>query len=238
MKKKPTSPQDLEERIESCLRRIASRAEAPFFREILRDLVKNNTIPPELLEAVPERADRVSKTRFDQLYDAAMFLAFPTYSEKALERLLGPVGPESKEVKIWRAMFPPKFGLTHVLIRASSFQEAFSLGCDYACRLSLMLYRKVPSDLTVRIQFVSDKGIRRILDVRNANKLNKRRKLQLVGRVHSYKEVMGARAVALGPSGKGGIARYAEASDLKRILRKKNVVRVTSIETETFRKRK
>jgi hypothetical protein len=237
MKKKPDPPRDLEERIEGCLKRIASRTEAPFFREMLSDLVRNNAIPPELLEAVPERAEAVSKTRFDQLYDAAMFLAFPTYSEKALKRLLGP-DPESPDVKIWRAMFPPKFGLAHVLIRAKSFQEAFSLGCDYACRLSLMLYRKIPADLTVRIQFVSDKGIRRMLDVRNANKLNKRKKLQLVGRVHSFKEVMGARAVALGPSGKSGIARYAEASDLKRILKKKNVVRVTAIETETFRKRK
>jgi hypothetical protein len=77
-----------------------------------------------------------------------------------------------------------------------------------------------------------------MLDIRNANKFNKRKKLQLVGRIHSFKEIMGARAIALGPPAQTGIARYAEASDLRKVLKQKDLIRITSIETETFRKEK
>jgi len=236
MVKKPDSGPN-QRRLEAFVRRVSSPKEREYVRVMLRELIENNAIPLDLLEWVPAPAGRAGKTRFDQLYDAAMCLAFPGYREETLGRLLGPTAKDRPRTKIWRAMFPPKFRLSHVLLRASSFQEAFALGCDYACRMSLRLNRKIPVDLTLRIQFVSEKAVRRMLEMRWANRVKRRKQLQLVGRQYTPKEVMGARLVALGDPEKPeySIAKYAEARDLRKILRERDRARVSSVETETFR---
>lgn len=226
--------------IEECVKRIATPKEHEYFTTLLTELVENNTIPEELLEFIPVSPQQACKTRFDQLYDAAMFLVFPKYKRETIVRLLGPINGSNKKirrVKIWRAMFPKEFNLSHVLIRASSFQEAFALGCDYACRLSLRLYKKIPIDLTIRIQFMNEKSIKRILDIRHANKLKRRRQFQFVGRKHSAKEITGAKIVAIGNSRseKFSIAKFAESKDLQEILSKKSLIRVSAIELETYR---
>jgi len=165
-KKRKSPGTSLEDRIEACVRRMASPKERPYFRAMLADLLENNALPLDLLERIPEPPDEVGKTRFDQLYDAAMSLVFPGYREETLGRLLGPTAEDRERAKIWRAMFPSKFGLSHVLLRAPTFQEAFALSCDYACRMSLRIYRRIPADLTVRVQFVSERAVRRMLDIR------------------------------------------------------------------------
>lgn len=224
-----------EQRIGECARRISSPKERRWFRQVLQDLVRGNVAPLELLEQVPMPAREVGKTRFDQIYDACAFLAFPGYRTETLERLLGPTAESRQGIKIWRAMFPSRFKVAHVLLRADSFQQAFALACDYACRVSLRSEGRIPSDLTVRIQFVSEKAIRRMLDMRWANRVKKRKQLQLVGRQYTPKELAGARLVALGDpdSSSYRIFRYAEKKDLLAVLSKKGRVRESAVETET-----
>ena len=225
------------ERLEDYIRRASSPKDRDYFRKMMIEFIHYNTIPLDLLKEIPVPAYESGKTRFDQLYDAALSLAFPGYRNETLEKLLGPGAKISSKTKIWRIIFPPKFKLSHVLIRANSYQQAFALGCDYACRMSLRLYRKIPSDITIRVQFVSEKAVRRMLDMRWANRVKRRKELQLEGRKYTPKELAGARLVALGHPDQPeySIAKYAEARDLKNILRKHNKVRISSVETETFR---
>ena len=227
----------LRARLEEYINEISSPKDRDYFRAMFIDFIRNNTIPLDLLKEIPVPSYELGKTRFDQLYDAASNLAFPGYRNETLEKLLGPDSKISSKTKIWRVIFPPKFKLSHVLIRANSFQHAFALGCDYACRMNLRLYRKIPSDITIRIQFVSEKAIRRMLDMRWANRVKRRKEFQLEGRKYTSKELVGARLVALGHPDQPeySIAKYAEAKDLKNILRKHNKVRISSVETETFR---
>lgn len=237
----PESVKDLRsisEAAEECARRIAGPRDFAYFKAMLEELIRNNTIPIDIVDFIPEPITKTGKTRFDQLYDAAMFLVFPQYRQETLIRLIGPNAKENLEVKIWRVMLPEKFELSHVLLRAPSFQEAFSLGCDYACRMSLRLYQKIPSDLTIRVQFVSEKAIRRMLDMRWANRVKKRKQLQLEGREYTPKELLGARLAAIGnpKNASHSIAKYAENKDLKTIRRNLGVVRVSAIESETFNK--
>lgn len=234
-KKREKSP---EERLEKYLKRFTSQKERSYFKLLILEFIKNNTIPLDLIENIPLPAYESGKTMFDQLYDAASYLAFPGYRNETLERLVGPTAEESINTKIWRVILPQSFGLSHVLIRANSYQHAFALGCDYACRMSLRLYGRIPVDLTIRIQFVSEKAIRRMLDMRWANRVKRRKQLQLgEGRIFTHKELTGAKLVALGKPEQPeySIAKYTEAKDLKNILRKFNIVRVSSVETETFR---
>lgn len=237
-KRRPEAPEAEKARLlDEAAKRIASPKERKVFRALLADLVENNTVPLDLLSQIPIPPETAGKTRFDQLYDAAMFLAFPGYRRETLQKLLGPNATVKTKTKIWRAIFPAKFRLSHVLLRAPTFQQAFALGCDYACRMSLRLYREIPSDLTVRIQFVSEKAVRRMLKLRWANRVKRRRQLQLVGRVYTPKEIMGARLVAIGDPAtpEHSIFKYGEGRDLRKLLKLQERVRVSSVETETFR---
>ena len=222
--------------VEKCVRRFRGLKEKQYLSSLLRLMLVNNTIPIELLDSVPAPPSEVGKTRFEQLYDAAMSIAFPSYREETLEKLLGPKAGVTEETKIWRVILPPRFKMAHVLIRADSYQEAFALACDYVCRVSLRVNGKIPSDMTIRVMFVTEKAIRRRLEMRWANRVNKRRQLQLVGRVYSPKEVQGARLAAFGyPSHPNfRIARYLEMKDLGKIARTKNLIRISSVESEVF----
>lgn len=224
--------------IERYLKRISGPKDRSYFRGLLDKIIKNNTIPIELLDTIPISVIDANKTRFDQLYDAALCLAFPKYRDITLAKLLGPNADDKNDVKIWRVMTPDKFKISHVLIRAESYQQAFALGCDYACRMSLRIYGKIPTDLTIRVQFVSEKAIRRMLDLRWANRVQKRKQLQLIGREYTSKEIAGARLAAVGHPNQSdySIAKYAENKDLKHLLSKKGILRISSIESEIFKK--
>lgn len=226
------------EELEACLDRMTSSGDREYFRGLLMDMMRNNAFPEDLLGQVPVPAREVDKTRFDQLYDAASFLAFPGYTEGVLEMLLGPGGEPG--TKVWRVMLPAKFGIRHCLIRASSFQEAFGLGCDYACRMSLRLFRKIPVDLTVRIQFVSDRALRRILSVRWRNRILKRDQLKVEGRTFTTREVQGAALLALGRGGTAGyrLAWYSERKDLVSLRKAKDMVKCSVVEYESMKSKK
>lgn len=224
--------------LQECLKRFHGKQEKTYLYNLLRMLVLNNSIPIELLNSIPIHADEAKKTRFDQVYDAVSDLAFPSYREEILEKLLGSGTSITDKTKIWRAVFPPKFKLAHVLIRAESYQEAFALACDYACRASVRMFGRIPHDLTIRIMFVTEKALRRKLKLRWANRVNKRRQYQLIGRTFTNKEISGARIVALGNPNNDmyKIARYLEVKDLGKILKSNGLCRVSAIETEVFNK--
>ncbi len=221
--------------VEECVQRIGRPSDRDAFREVLMALVENNAIPAALLTTVPQRAVKAGKTRFEQLYDACMFLAFPEYRPIIVDRAFGPAAP--KEMRLWRAMFPKEFGLSHVVLRATSFQEAFGLASDYACRLSLSQRRCIPVDLTIRVQFMSDQRVGRMLDIRRAVKDRTRIASNLRGRKYSPKDVQGARLVAIGrKDGKNySIFKYAERKDMDVILVERSEMRVSAVDVETFR---
>jgi hypothetical protein len=236
--KKVYKQKEILEAVDKCLDRISTPKDRGYFKLLLLELVKNKNIPIELLSSIPIPANKASKTRFDQLYDSVLSIIFPSYRSETLRRLLGPSAEIRKTTRIWRAIFPDKFKLSHVLLRADSFQQAFALACDYACRMSLRLYRRIPADLTVRVMFTSEKAICRKLDMRWANRVNKRHQLQLLGRDFSPKEIAGARLAALGKPSESEfrITKYAEIKDLNRIYDKCKQIRISEIESEVFKK--
>lgn len=237
-RRKAPDATEIEAAVEECLKRICSRKEAPHWREFLRDLVTHNAIPLELLAElpVPAQASVTPRTRFDQIYAASMALAFPGYRKDTLRALLGP-WEGTRGVKVWRAVFPEKFRMAHVLIRAGSFQEAFARACDYACRSSVRLFRRVPVDLTVRVMFVGEKALRRHLGLRWANRVHKRKQLQLEGREFTPRQLNGARIAALGPHDDPdyAIMKYSEFKDLDKV-RHRGYVRRSEVESESTRK--
>ena len=220
--------------IERAVSRSSSPKDAEYVRGMLTELVKNEAIPVNLLKYIPLRAGKIGKTRFDQVYDGCMALLFPEYKESTLQRVLGTV-PDGSATKIFRVMIPDKFGLTHVLLRADSFQQAFALGCDYVCRASVRLFRKIPTDLTIRVEFLSEKALCRFLDTRWYNRAKKRRQMQLKGREFTNKQVNGARLAALGhpKDPQYSIAKYAERKDLMRIRSNLDIVRISAVESES-----
>jgi len=234
-KKAPELPNDVEikEAVEKCIKRIAGPVEASYLRVWLLEVVRNNAIPISLLEYLPVPAAEVGKTRFDQLYDASMALVYPGYSKETLERLLGP--SPKKGIKIWRVILPEKFKIAHVLIRAESFQKAFALGCDYTCRMSLRLYGKIPTDVTIRVIYMTERALRRYLDLKWANRTSRRRKFKLEGREITQRQINGVRLFALGSTKSPlySVARYCEKKDLDRVRKSKGLSRESSVETES-----
>lgn len=232
--KKEMAPEDLE-RFEGYVERVSSEKDRPYVKEALREMILNNAIPLKILRDMPLPPREVGKTRFDQLYAASMALVFPGYRETTLGRLLGPEGFDP-EIKIFRAIFPEKFKVTHILLRARTYQEAFALACDYACRVSLRLFKKIPPDLTIRVLFMSESSLRRHLSIREVTKTNKRQQLKMEGRQFTDKQLRGARLAALGPPSDPNysIFKYSEVKDLTR-LRNSGVTRTSAVETESFR---
>lgn len=237
-RRKPLDRDEVERHISDCLKRLRCGKDAPYFRSLLEAMVYQGVVPLNLLKSVPVPAQEAGRTRFDQLYGAAMALVFPDYREETLRRFLGPEAPVEED-KIWRVCFPDKFGLTHVFMRAGTFQQAFALGCDYACRMSMRAFGTIPSDLTIRVMFVSERSLRRMLDMRWASKTHKRLQLKLVGREFTPRMLRGARLAALGhrDSPMHSIARYAEMKDLEKVRKSKGHVRTSPVESESFRKK-
>jgi hypothetical protein len=233
--KKPKRHEIESEVLQYLKKNIGMEKDTEYFMSIITDLIINNAVPIELIKNVPQKASLIGKSRFDQLYDASMSLAFPSYGEETLQKL---ISGNTEDTKIWRAVYPEKYKLSHVLIRASSYQEAFALACDFGCRVSLRIYKTIPSDMTIRVSFMSEKAVRRYLKIRWANRLNKRRKLQLVGREFTSKEVSGAKLIALGHRDSNySIIKYSEKIDLSRIKKKHGVIRSSKVEHEAPRKR-
>jgi hypothetical protein len=86
--------------------------------------------------------------------------------------------------------------------------------------------------------FVTEKALRRHLNVRWANRVKKRHTLQIGAREFTTKQVNGARIAALGHSHndpRRSIAKYAEVRDLVRTRVKAGLVKLSSVELETLK---
>lgn len=243
MKKRRTGVQSKEEIIEEAISRYISRVGGDrdgYIATLLRGLIREGSIPPKLLDSVPVRAAQAGKTRFDQAYDAASYLAFPSYSDNTLKKLFGPIEGD-KETRLWKVMLPKRFKIAYAVVRATNFQDAFALGCDYACRVSLRLYHVIPEDLTVRVVFMSDSSVRRYLRVNMSNrKIRMNKRSQKKERTVTAKQINGARICALGhPPGDPNrhIARYSDKKDLLRILHESEKVKTSKVITESFMKK-
>lgn len=212
--------------------KIGKKKETETIKKFLTELIKNKVIPIELLDIAPDKPQNIGKTKFDQIYDAAKKVAFPGYANNTIGYLLG----KDIETKIWRAVFPQKFKISNVLIRADDFQHAFALACDYACRYFLRAHKKFPNDLQIRVMFVSERALRRYLKVKHANRVNKRKKLNLEGRIFTHREITGARLAALGDPDQPefSIFKYMEKQDLRQ-LGKIGKERMSKIEYESVR---
>jgi len=221
--------------VEECVQRICRPDEREAFLEFLTALVENNAIPASLLTTVPRRASKAGATRFDQIYDVCMFLAFPDYAPKVHDTAFGPDAPE--DMKLWRVILPREYGLSHVIVRSQSFQQAFSLACDYACRLSLRERRRIPGDLTIRVQFMDNVVTSRMLDIRQAVKYRQRVLSGTKGREFSAKDIAGARLVAIGRrEGKNySIFKYMDNMDLRNLEEGLGRRRLSAVDKETFR---
>jgi len=222
--------------IDDCIKRTCGKKDAEYFRELLTNLILNNTLHYTILNEIPVRSGEVGKTKFDQLYDASQALAFPPYCEKTMKTLLGN-DVYDEEIKIWRVLLPAKFGISSILLRANSYQDAFALACDYACRVSLRLFSRIPSDLSIRVLFVTESALRRTLELRVLNRNSKRKEFSLEGRVFTFKQLAGARIFALGHlknDPRRSLARYLERKDLNRIMYKAKSYRISGVEAEVL----
>ncbi len=232
------SPEMLQ-RITDKANEISTGQDASYIRAIFYELLIQRIVPVELFDKIPLPAHEVGKTRFDQIYDACMALVFPEYREETTERLLGPSADDTK-VKFWRAIFPEHLQIYHVILRAHTYQEAFALACDYACRVSLRTQGKIPVDLTVRVLFMSERAARRYLGVREAVRSSKRHLLKLEGRSYTNRQINGARLCALGPPTQPNysIVRYIEMKDLRQVRNRFKKKRVSAVDSEKYRKPK
>jgi hypothetical protein len=191
--------------------------EIQYLRNLIYKIVINKTLPLEVINEIPMNPEYAGKTKFDQLYDAAMSVAFTTYSQTTLEKL---TKKKDNKEKIWRVVLPEKFKIPHVIIKANSYQEAFAFGCDYACRISLRIHGKIPNDLQLKIMFISERSLKRHLKIKNWTRLGKRKKrMSLLGREFTQTEIEKAKSSALGDptDSKYRIAKYIEEKDLKAV---------------------
>lgn len=223
----------LEEKLEEILnKRFGKSKENEQLKQILSKMIEKKSIPVELIEKIPKKPEEAGRTKFDQIYEAAIELAFPSYGKNTLSNL---TKINDNKIKIWRIVAPNKYKIPHVLIRAESIQEAFALACDYVCRASLRLLGEIPADLQIRVIFMSEKAVRRYLGIKWANRLNKRKKLNLMEREFSNDEIQKATEVALnGPKDETyRIVKYMEEKDLLKIKKTFNRIRISPIEKKS-----
>jgi len=234
-KKDPKNLKVISDAVNACVEKMASSKEQEWVREFLTNLILNDTIPLELLKLIPTRAAEVGRTRFDQIYEIAMLAAFPGYSPKVVEELTYEQDPD---IKVWKVILPAEYKINHVMIRARSFQEAFALGCDYACRANLRVNHKIPKDLTIRVSRVSNDTMLKTIKQREWARKSKRRVFKHDAWSHEGDALKdkrtGVRIFGLG-NVNTSLIRYIDMRDLD-TLRFQDVTTTSSVENESIRK--
>lgn len=213
------------------------QAEELFFF-MLKDLIEHRMLNVSHLEKIPTTVFKhpESKTRFDQLYDAAMNTAFPDYAEEIVQQMFGEreIQKEEKSTRLWRVILPAHHKIAHAFIRARSYQEAFAFACDYVCRASLLGFHVLPFDLTVRVQAVSEDEVREIYRLRTANNKVAARKKGFEHEKITDKQV-GNSTKPHGVDPKTpefALVKYLAARDMDN-LKLRNVVRLSALDQET-----
>lgn len=243
--KKRETPNEKRERIihTACVRVCSSSKKSPaalYVRKLLEDLVDSGSIPLQVLEEIPRLPGAVQKTRFDQIYDAVMFLAYPEYPEDVRQAILGPEDPDPS-IRVWRVILPREFGLYNVMLRAPTYPLAFARACDYVTRRHVRERRTVPQDLHFQVKYVTESELRRHFKIR---RVNKRRASKVRGDEQEFsltdRQLYGVRRAALGPpdSPDHRVIHYIEKRDNEKLSQSRDgrkVLRVSSVELETYR---
>jgi len=243
--KRRETPSEKRERIvhEACVRVCSSSKKSPaalYVRKLLEDLLDSGSIPLQVLEEIPRLPGAVQKTRFDQIYDAVMYLAYPEYPEDVRKAILGPEDPDPS-IRVWRVILPREFGLYNVMIRASSYPLAFARACDYVSRRHVREKRSVPQGLHFQVKYVTESELRRHFKIR---RVNKRKASKNRGDEKEFaltdRQLYGVRRAALGPSDSPDhrVIHYIEKRDNERLSQVRDgrkVLRVSSVELETYR---
>jgi len=221
--------------IDMALDRFACETDKEYFRDLLVKIVEQNAAPMELFAELPLPTQESGKTRFDQIYEAMQYISFPPYSKAIITALLGEnINPH---IKVWRVSLPEKFKVANCLIRAETYQDAFALACDYACRIHLRLFKSIPKDLTIRVAHMSSVAIAKYLGIRKKIRNQKSRVYASgVARQFTPKQVLGARTAALGHSfndPRRSIAIYADRQDMHKARRYQGMIRMISVELES-----
>ncbi len=226
----------MEEWIEMALDRFTTEKDREYFRALLTDIITKNQAPLELLNEVPDDARRIGKTRFDQIYDALINIAFPPYSTSVLKLLLGTA--ENKEVRVWRVSLPERYKVGNTLIRAYSYQDAYALACDYACRIHLRLFHEIPKDLTIRVQYMSNTALAKFLRARHLIRNHKSQVYRSgLSREFTPTQVLGARTAALGHSHQDPqrkLAIYIDNKDMMKARLYQGMLRMVNVELESL----
>ena len=219
--------------------RLSSKVDREYFKHLLKTLIQTKQIPVKSLIYWPQKSDVAGKTRFDQIYDATMNLAFPDYSNKVLESFQAkPVDPQ---MKLWKAHFPSKYKVASVILRAKDYQDAFACACDYICRVSLRTDIVIPKDLTIRVSAMSEKSVKAHFRIRIASSRKRRSIRSTKAREFTNRQVNGSRAAALGfppTSEMRRIVRYAEHKDMLRMSSKKKINKQSLVEHEHYKEHK
>jgi len=222
--------------IDAALDRFAFPKDREYFKELLTKIVEQNAAPAEMFMEVPQKPAKTGLTRFDQIYAAMQYVSFPPYSKTIIRALLGT--NEEFHTKVWRVSLPDRFKVGNTLIRAETYQDAFALACDYACRIHLRLYKTIPRDLTLRVQYMSGVAIAKYLGVRQKIRNNKSRIYYSgASREFTPKQVLGARTAALGHTHSDpsrSIPIYADRTDQHKARRYQGMIRIVNVELESL----
>ncbi len=215
--------------IERASGRVTGLKDRKTLQKKLFQLIQNGALPAKSLENLPIPSEISGKTRIDQIYAICMSWAFPAYREKTLE-VLNPEGSDP-EIRLWKILLPKRFKVSNIVIKAKTYQEAFALGCDYACRSSIFMAGKIPSDLTVRVKYVTDSEAYSIGLLRKMNRKKFNSKNESPTR---HRHISGVRICALGlkSNSEYSIFKYMENRDLKVILSKKGQFRTSVVDSE------
>ena len=235
---KPLVPSDytVAEWIDAALDRFALQTDREYFKELLTKIIEQNAAPAEMFAVLPQKPQKTGITRFDQIYQAMQYISFPPYSKSIINGLLGT--GEEFHMKVWRVSLPERFKVGNTLIRAETYQDAFALACDYACRIHLRLYKSIPRDLTLRVQYMSGVAIAKYLGVRQKIRNNKSRVYYSgASREFTPKQILGARTAALGHAHNDpnrSIAIYADRTDQHKARRYQGMIRIVNVELESL----
>jgi hypothetical protein len=223
-------------KIDQVLHRLSDVSDKDIWFDHLYKMIIKYKLPVEKLDEVPDTAIEIGKSRFDQIYDMCSYLAFPPYKEKTVMGFMGPdVEGEALNTKIWRCYFNEELEIQSVLIRATSFQEAFAKASDYGARVYLKLNKIVPRDMTIRVVYVTNTEVVTINNIRrmNRNKTRKLKGLKEAEKIDRHENGIVVAALSHQNNPEYSIYKYIEKKDLKD-LALRGIRRISFVEAETY----
>lgn len=233
---KDRATREIWKKLDQVLFRMADVSDKQIWFDHIHTIIKKYKVPLEKLDLIPDTAIVVGKSRFDQLYDLCCYLSHIPYKEKTLHGFLGQdLKEEDRNIKLWRCFFNEELQIQNVIIRASSFQEAFARAADYGARVYFKLNKIIPRNMTVRVEYVRDLEVRALNLVRTANRVKTRNKkgLQSAESVERYENGLIIAALGHQSLSDYSIYKYVEKKDLKD-LALRGIRRISHVEAERY----